>query len=63
MTPQAARAFIVSLVAHGFDHAELIAMGHAELKWWMDGVSQYRRAKSEAERKSAQELRRKQRKK
>ena len=59
MTPQAARAVIVSLVAHGFDHVELIAMGHAELQWWADGVRQYNRAKNEAERKAAAEAQQK----
>ena len=61
MTPQGARDFIVALVAHGFDRADLMDMGHAELKWWADGVTQYNREKAKAQENALSEAKRKKR--
>lgn len=48
----------MALVEHGFDRADLIAMGHAELQWWVQGLEKQNKAKAEAKKKAIAEARR-----
>lgn len=57
MTAESARYVIVDLVAHGFDRADLESMGHAELRWWRDGLAEYNRDVAMAKRQAMKKKR------
>ena len=53
MKPEPARDIIVYLVGHGFDRTDLMDMGQAELRWWVQGLQKHNKAKVDAQRKAS----------